>query len=119
MKFSVAEQDGRYYIVAIMKSDDGLGFLKEPTMLIKNFDGEVVKLYGDNIGTSSELSRKGLGSMAQFVITPEQFEMLKGGVSKVRFSTAPIEHERTFRRDKIGKKLYRLYMKRANKDENF
>lgn len=57
--------------------------------------------------------------MAQFKITPEQFEKIKDGIAKVRLSTIPIEHERTFRKDKIGKKLYLFYLKERNKDNNF
>lgn len=56
MKYSVTKQDTAYYIIATVKSDN-LMFLKEPIMLIKNFDGEVIKLYGSNIGNGSEILR--------------------------------------------------------------
>ena len=53
MKYSVAKQDTAYYIIATVKSDR-LNFLKESTMLLKTFDGEVIKLYGSQIGSGSE-----------------------------------------------------------------
>ncbi|MDE6001962.1 MAG: hypothetical protein K2G76_00475, partial [Prevotella sp.] len=53
-------------------------------------------------------------STAQFRITPEQFELIKNGIAKVRLSTIPVEHERTFRKDKIGRKLYQFYLKADN-----
>ena len=128
MKYSVTRQDSVYYIIATVKSDR-LTFLKESTMLIKNFDGEVIKLQGSLISNGSESAGVLIGnivcpvteisSTTQFKITPEQFEKIKDGIAKVRLSTIPIEHERTFRKDKIGKKLYLFYLKERNKDNNF
>lgn len=31
----------------------------------------------------------------------------------------PMNHERTFKKDKIGKKLYQFYLKEKQKYENF
>lgn len=128
MKYSVAKQDTSYYIIATVKSDR-LNFLKESTMLLKNFEGEVVKLYGSLIGNSSEAAGIVSGNMvipvteisstAQFKISPEQFDLFKKGISKVRLSTIPIEHERTFTKDKIGKKLYQFFLKQRDKDNDF
>ena len=128
MKYSVAKQDTAYYIIATVKSDR-LIFLKESTMLLKTFDGEVIKLYGSQIGSGSEtagivsgnivLPVTEISSTAQFKISPQQFELLKKGVAKIRLSTIPIEHERTFAKDKIGKKLYQFFLKQKNKDNDF
>lgn len=128
MKYSVTRQDSAYYIIVTVKSNR-LIFLKESTMLIKNFVGEVIKLQGTQIGNGSESAGVLIGnivcpvtrisSTAQFKITPEQFEKIKDGIAKVRLSTIPTEHERTFSKDKIGKKLYQFYLKERNKDNNF
>ena len=128
MKYSVVKQDTAYYIIATVKSDR-LNFLKESTMLLKTFDGEVIKLYGSQIGSGSEtagivsgnivLPVTGISSTAQFKISPQQFELLKKGMAKIRLSTIPIEHERTFAKDKIGKKLYQFFLKQKNKDNDF
>ena len=58
-------------------------------------------------------------STAQFEVSPEQFELLKDGIIKVRLTTTPIEHEREFKEDKIGKKLYEFYLDAQNKEDNF
>lgn len=128
IKYSVVKQDTAYYIIATVKSDR-LNFLKESTMLLKTFDGEVIKLYGSQIGSGSEtagivsgnivLPVTEISSTAQFKISPQQFELLKKGVAKIRLSTIPIEHERTFAKDKIGKKLYQFFLKQKNKDNDF
>lgn len=128
MKYSVTKQDTDYYIIVTVRSDR-LKFLKESTFLIKNFDGEVLKLQGDLIGNGNEsigvmvgnlmLPVSEINSTAQFRISPEQFEKIKNGIAKVRLSTIPIEHERTFKKDKIGKKLYQFYLKAKSKDNDF
>ena len=128
MKYSVTKQDTAYYIIATVSSDR-MKFLKESTMLIKNFDGEVIKLEGDLIGNDSESAGVMVGNMmlpvteinstAQFRISQEQFELIRNGIAKVRLSTIPIEHERTFRKDKIGKKLYQFYLRARNKEDDF
>ena len=124
MKYSVAKQDTAYYIIATVKSDR-LNFLKESTMLLKTFDGEVIKLYGSGSETAGIVSGNivlpvtEISSTAQFKISPQQFELLKKGVAKIRLSTIPIEHERTFAKDKIGKKLYQFFLKQKNKDNDF
>lgn len=60
-----------------------------------------------------------ISSTAQFWITPQQFEILNEGVAKIRLSMTSMNHDRTFQKDKIGKKLYQFYLKEKKKDENF
>ena len=40
-------------------------------------------------------------------------------VAKIRLSMTPMNHERTFKKDKIGKKLYQSYLNKKQEDENF
>lgn len=97
--------------------------------MLKTFDGDIIKLRGKVIGNGSEtggiisgnivIPVTAIYSTAQFKINPEQFELLNKGISKVRLSTTPIEHERTFKKDKIGKKLYQFYLKKKNQDNDF
>ena len=128
IKYSVTKQDSVYYIIVTVRSDR-LNFLKESTFLLKTFDGDIIKLRGKVIGNGSEtggiisgnivIPVTAIYSTAQFKITPEQFELLNKGISKVRLSTIPIEHERTFKKDKIGKKLYHFYLKKKSQDNEF
>ena len=96
--------------------------------MIRNFSDEVLKLEGMHIGDGSETAGIVAGNMvlpvtelsttAQFPITPEQMEFLCNGVAKIRITAIPMNHERTFKKDKIGKKLY-MYLKELtlNKDD--
>ena len=126
--YSVARQYTTYYIIAIVESDR-LNFMKESTMLVKNFDNEILELKGNLINTDSEstgiisgnivIPVTSINSTAQFRICPEQFDFFQKGVSKIRLSTIPIEHERTFTKDKIGKKLYHFFIEQKNKYSDF
>lgn len=128
MKYSVAKQDTAFYIIVTVRSER-LKFLKESTFLIKTFDGEIIRLQGDLIDSGSESAGVLVGNMmlpvteinstAQFRISQNQFELIKNGIAKVRLSTIPIEHERRFKKDKIGKKLYKLYQNARSKSEFF
>lgn len=128
MKYSVAKQDTMYSIVATVRSDR-MNFLSEPTMKIKTFSGKYLELKGIVIGNGSQsagiisgnvvIPVTEISSTAQFRITPQQFEILNEGVAKIRLSMTPMNHERTFKKDKIGKKLYQFYLKEKQKDENF
>lgn len=128
MKYSIAKQDSEYSIIATVSSDR-MTFLNEPTMKIKTFTGEYLELKGKVIGDRSQSAGLISGnivipvteitSTAQFKITPQQFEVLNEGVAKIRLSMTPMNHERTFQKDKIGKKLYQFYLKEKKKDEDF
>lgn len=128
MKYSVAKQDTMYSIVATVRSDR-MNFLSEPTMKIRTFSGKYLELKGTVIGNGSQsagiisgnvvISITEISSTAQFRITSQQFEILNEGVAKIRLSMTPMNHERTFKKDKIGKKLYQFYQKEKQKDENF
>ena len=128
MKYSVAKQDTMYSIVATVRSDR-MSFLSEPTMKIRTFSGKYLELKETVTGNGSQsagiisgnvvIPVTEISSTAQFRITPQQFEILNEGVAKIRLSMTPMNHERTFKKDKIGKKLYLSYQKEKQKDENF
>ena len=128
MQYSVAKQDAVYSIVATVRSD-GMTFLPDPTMKIRTFTGKYLELRGTVIGNGSQsagiisgnivIPVTEISSTAQFIITPQQLEVLSEGVAKIRLSMTPMNHERTFKKDKIGKKLYKSYLNKKQEDENF
>lgn len=128
IKYSVAKQNEKFYIIATVQSDR-MKFLKESTMMIRTANGDVLKFSGELIDNGTESAGIVSGNMvipvtsiistAQFELSPEQFELLKDGIIKVRLTTTPIEHEREFKKDKIGKKLYEFYLNAKNKEDDF
>ncbi len=128
MEYGVVKQDSSYFIIATVRSDR-MRFLNDPTMMIRTFNDSVFTLSGVLLGNGSESAGVVYGnfvipvteisSTAQFSITPEQFEEIKIGISKIRLSMTPMNHERTFSSDKIGMKLYQFYLKVKSQNDNF
>lgn len=129
VEYNVSKQDSLYYIIATVTSDR-LVFLDNPTMKIRTFKDDVITLEGDAIGNRNGasfgysfgnvgISESEIKSTAQFYITPDLFLLLKDGVAKVRLSMRPMNHEREFKKDKIGVALYQLYLDAKDQDDNF
>lgn len=128
VKYSVVKQDSAYYIIATVESER-MYFLNNPTMKIRTFDDEVFALNGALLGHGSKsdgivisnmiLPITSINSTAQFAITPQQIGHLNSGVAKIRLSMTPMDHERTFKKDKIGKKLYKFYLKAKEREDYF
>ena len=119
VEYRVAKQESSFYIVVVVDSER-LRFLSEPTMKVRTFDDEVLTFPGTIVDQSNSpwgfvsghmvLPFDEITSIAQFRVTPQEFEKLKRGISKVRLSMTPENHERTFKKDKMGKKLYKLFL---------
>lgn len=115
VSYSALQQDGQLFIIVTVKSDR-LVFSDAPTMMLKNFDGDVLKLEGTNLQSRTETSGILIGSMvlpvselnalAQFPVALGDIEFFKSGIAKVRLSTVPLVHEKTFSKDVIGRPLY-------------
>lgn len=98
-------------------------------MIVKTTKGDILKFSGEFLDNGTQSAGIVTGniiipvtsiiSTVQFEVSAEQFEQLKNGIIKVKLSTTPIEHERTFKKDKIGKKLYEYYVNTRDKEENF
>lgn len=128
VSFSVVNQGSEYYVVTSVSSER-LVLVENPIMMIRTFEDEVLTLNGSLVNNSSKTSNINIGgnvahithlvSIAQFAVTPEQFQMLRHGIAKIRLTMAPINHEKTFKKDEIGVELYRLYLKEKADAENF
>ena len=129
VKYNVVKQNDKYYVIVTVESDR-MKFLTEATMMLKTFNNNVIKLNGSLLDTTTGSSAgiavgnmilpiTSIHSTAQFEIVEEQIEYFNEGISKIRLSTIPIEHERIFKKDKIGRKLYQQYQVVKNKDAVF
>ena len=115
VSYSAVQQDGQLYIVVTVKSDR-LVFNDTPTFMLRNFEDKVLKLDGTNLQARTETSGmlisnvyvpiSELNAMAQFPVDLADVSFFKPGIAKVRLSTVPIVHEKTFSSDVIGKYLY-------------
>lgn len=126
--YSVVSQGSDYSIIVRISSEK-LVFVDNPKMMVRTFDDEVLTLEGSCINNSTTTSgiiisniffpESEIHTLAQFAVTPEQFEILRHGVAKIRLTMAPMNHDKTFRRDVIGEALYKLYLKEKANAEDF
>lgn len=124
--YSALKDNGELQIVVTVKSDR-LVFGDNPSLQLKNFNGDVLKLDGKNLHSHSEsggvlmnnvvIPITELNALAQFPISSEDIPFFESGVAKVRLSTLPIVHEKTFTVDVIGKYLYKS-LRKANETED-
>lgn len=128
VKFSVVHQEGVYYIITSVNSDR-LVSNDLPILMLKTFKNEVIKLEGKSLSSTTASTGVMVGNimvpvteikaLAQFPIGKDQIEKLQDGVCKVRLSTLPLTHEREFDKDKIGKKLYKMFHNVLNSEDDF
>lgn len=125
INFTALRQNGKAYLTISVRSDEGLCFVDSPMVMIRTADKEVIKITGKNIGVREENSSSvvianrimhfgGRAGMAMFEMSEEQIKHLETGVVKIRLSTLPFVHEREFRKDKIGKKLFKAFQERRD-----
>ena len=141
VQYSIAKMDSVYYLIVTVHSSK-MYFLTNPIMKVRTFNDEVFTLNGVNVRDNSQTAAyisgtngnsntatyipgrtvypiTRISTTAQFRITPEQLDKMGNGIAKIRLSMTPMNHERTFKKDKIGKKLYKLYQKVKDQDESF
>lgn len=128
MNYSVAIHDSTYYVVVSVQSSSRC-FLNEPSMKIRTFAGDVITLKGEVFNNGCHVTGKinneecdlkiTNNTNAQFPITPAQLRKLNSGVAKLRISMYPFDHEHEFKNDKIGKRLYELFLIAKEQYDNF
>lgn len=102
--------------VTVVVSSESLVFDESPVLMFRLFDGERIRLEGRTVAfwtIRGGAMKDGefepsttVRSVARFPLTLSELEMLRRGVEKVRLSTLPQMYEKTFRRDRIGGRLY-------------
>ncbi len=128
VNYSISQQSEDLFIIVSISSDR-LVFTDAPTMKIRNFQGDVIELNGKSLSTQSEsagvlvnnivLPVTELKAMAQFKIEKEQIPFFESGIQKVRISTVPLVHEKTFTNDVIGHWLYKKLDETQRTQDNF
>lgn len=129
-KLSISKRDSAYILMVRITSDK-VRFLNKPVLLIRTFSNEVIKLTGEDLGTNAGdsygipiggmvLMGTEMESAASFILSPEIAEKFKDGISKIRLSVHPANfQDKVFKKDKIGKKLYGLYIHAKSIDDTF
>lgn len=120
VKINLSTENDSVFLNLILTSER-LKMSDSPKLLIRLMDGNVISLDGyllDSTNKSEGAVMIGYTAVAinhyvteaKFPITKEQAESLLKGVKKLRLNTSPKFHEKEWRKDKIGKILYKKYM---------
>lgn len=131
MKIKVStENDSIFLNVTYTNQRDKI--VDVPKLLIRLMDDSTISLEGKLLSTSNKsgggvvvsnviVSSNYFISEAKFPISNEQIKSFRLGVKKIRLNTSPKYHEKEWRRDKIGKKLFEAYMKSSDNsfEDNF
>ena len=131
MKINIStEKDSIYLVVTYTDSKNKL--TDTPRMLIRLMDNSVISLEGKMMGVQSKsdggvvisgvyVASNHFVSEARFPISIDEMQSFKHGLKKLRLNTSPKYHEKEWKRDKIGKKLYENYIKSSSNsfEDNF
>lgn len=128
VSYSAAQNNGQLMIYVTVKSDR-LVFSNSPTMMLKNFKGEVLKLEGIDLQSRTETGGvlinnvvvpiTELKALAEFPIDKKDIGFFASGIAKVRLSTVPIVHEKEFSSDVIGNYLFSSLQKASVSVDTF
>ncbi len=127
--YSIAKQKEDFFLVVTFSTDE-TRFMSDPKLLIRTFKNEVISLSGRSIGDGAKSFGVAVGnivvpiskvvSTAQFPMSIDQLEKLNDGIKKIRIEVSPVNHEKEYKKDKFGAKLFKQYqIMRAQKDEEF
>ena len=124
MKINVVTDNDSIFL-NIVYTDGKLKLADEPKLLLKLMDDEVISLDGQLLSNFSKsdcgvvisgvyVASKHFISEAKFSISKEQIGQFSKGIKKLRLNTSPKYHEKEWKKDKIGKKLYESYKKSSS-----
>ena len=127
-QYTVLVQDSQNYVVLTMTSEKQV-FAQQPTLMLKTFEGDIITLVGEIVDSNKTTAGVMISGImipvsertfvAQFGISNEEIELLSKGICKVRLATVPKLHEKEFKKDKIGLKLYTMFKDAWKQQNNF
>lgn len=110
--------DGRDSYISVTLSSDGPIYLSaHPTIFFQNFEGEQLVLKGISLGNTAPVIFSDNTTnyvAAQFRVASEQIAFFQSGIRSVQITTIPIVHEVSFKKDRIGRKLYQELLRRSS-----
>lgn len=120
--------DGECFVVVCVTSAEVI-LPPNPTLLLRLNDDSVLKLGGWMFNTSkfqtalsadnATLPTDEVTMIAKFPISEKEVEMLREGVKKVGLDLLPMVHQHEFKKDKLGKGLYKSFTEAIKRDEEF
>ena len=121
MQINVVTENDSVFLNMTFTSEDRK-ITDHPKLLLRFMDDSMISLEGVNVSSVQKnegglivygllLSSDYFISEAKFPISKEQISLFGKGVKKLRLNTSPKIHEKGWKIDKIGKKIYEAYLK--------
>lgn len=119
MKINITTSNDSIFL-NIIYTDENKKITESPKLLIRLMNDEVISLEGILLGSHNKsdggivlsgvyISSHHFVSEAKFLVSKEQIEMFEKGIKKLRLNTSPKYHEKEWKKDKIGRKLFTKY----------
>jgi F0F1-type ATP synthase alpha subunit len=118
--FSVKNVDGKIYLYTKMRTEK-MDFENPPKIKIRTFADNIIELTGEKLTSQNDMVAIPIGVMiipvseknvfARFAVTESEMELIKEGVKKIRVYTLPDSYDKSFKKDNLGKKIYKQYQK--------
>ncbi len=110
--------NGEDLFMTVTLSSNGAIFMPDnPSIRFRNFEGTQLVLQGTSIGRTAPLISDQANTThyvaAQFLVLPGQIDFFRSGIQSIQITTAPKVHEVSFRKDKIGLKLYKEFLRQS------
>ena len=98
-----------------------MDFENPPKIKIRTFADNIIELSGEKLTSQNDMVAIPIGVMilpiseknvfARFAVTESEMELIKEGVKKIRVYTLPDSYDKSFKKDNLGKKIYKQYQK--------
>ena len=119
VKINVSTENDSVFLSLIMVSENKK-MADKPKLLLRLTDDTVISLEGTLLSSTSKsdgaymignvaIAENHFITEAKFPIAKGQIEQFNKGIKKLRLNTSPKFHEKEWRKDKIGKPLYKKY----------
>lgn len=114
--------NGEDLFMTVTLSSNGAIFMPDnPSIRFRNFEGTQLVLQGTSIGHTAPLISDQANTTqyvaAQFLVLPGQIDFFRSGIQSIQITTAPKVHEVSFRKDRIGLKLYKEFLRQSQNPE--
>lgn len=119
VKINLSTENDSIFLT-LMLTSERLKMSDNPKLLLRLMDDSVMSLDGYMLGSTNKsegavmigntaVAINHYVTEAKFPISKEQVVSLSKGIKKLRLNTSPKFHEKEWRKDKIGKILYKKY----------
>lgn len=98
-----------------------MDFENPPKLKIRTFANNIIELTGEKLTSHEDMVALPVGVLiipiseknifARFAVTESEMKLINEGVKKIRVYTLPDSYDKSFRKDNLGKKIYKQYQK--------